>query len=81
MSVSGALVEVGQVSPQGNHFSGRLVFIICVKTGDATIATVRDHCETVVEVLLGGDLRPVDTRHHKLYQIHVQPNSLMMVSL
>jgi hypothetical protein len=32
-------------------------------SGDATIATVRDHCETVVEVLLGGDLRPIDTRH------------------
>ncbi len=48
------------------------MFIIFVKTGDATIATVRDHCETVVEVLLGGDLRPVDTRQRKLYP--PQPN-------
>jgi hypothetical protein len=42
-----------------NDISVRLV-------GDATVATVRDHCETVVEVLLGGDLRPVDTRQAKL---------------
>ena len=43
----------------------QLLLIVAV-VGDATVATVLDHCETVVEVLLGGDLRPVDTRQDKL---------------
>ena len=46
-----------------------ILYLLCT-AGDPTIVSVREHCETVLEVLLGAPLDTLDTRDIYIHSVN-----------